>query len=81
MDKGVLDVLVPDLGDVAEVVVVEWLKSPGEALIEGEDLVEVESEKTAFVVPAPVGGTLLEHVANVGDRLKLGALLGRIDPQ
>lgn len=79
MGKGEVDVRVPDLGDVGSVIVVEWLKSTGDRVEEGDDLVEVESEKTAFVVPAPVGGRLRAQVTSVGDRLEAGGLLGRIE--
>jgi pyruvate/2-oxoglutarate dehydrogenase complex dihydrolipoamide acyltransferase (E2) component len=79
MRQGSVDVRVPDLGDVGEVVVVEWLKAESDRVEAGEDLVEVESEKTAFVVPAPAAGTVRARTAHVGDRLEVGGLLGRID--
>ena len=72
------EIRVPDLGDVGEVVVVEWHKGVGDAVKEGEDLVEVEAEKTAFVIPAPRGGRLRTIAAKPGDRLETGGTLGRI---
>lgn len=79
MTQGSVEVRVPDLGDVGTVIVVEWLKAEGERVEEAEDLVEVESEKTAFVVPAPARGRLCARTARAGDRLGVGDLLGRID--
>ena len=65
----------PDLGEVDEVVIVEWLKGEGAAFAAGDDLVEVETEKTTFIVDAPAAGRI-EHIlrkagekARVGDRL------------
>lgn len=46
--------------------IVRWLKQVGEAVEEGENLVEVEAAKTTVEVPAPVSGTLLRIVAEVG---------------
>jgi len=79
MGSRIVDILVPDLGEVAEVAVVDWLVPEGAEIAEGDDLVEVESEKAAFVVPAPAGGRLQARLVDAGDRLKVGDLLGRID--
>ena len=46
----------PDLGEVDEVTIVEWLKGEGESFSLGDDLVEVETEKTTFIVDAPATG-------------------------
>jgi pyruvate/2-oxoglutarate dehydrogenase complex dihydrolipoamide acyltransferase (E2) component len=73
-----VDVLLPDLGDVEDVVVVAWLRSIGEVVAEGDDLVEVETEKTTFVVPAPVAGRLERTEAGVGKRVRIGERLGEI---
>jgi pyruvate/2-oxoglutarate dehydrogenase complex dihydrolipoamide acyltransferase (E2) component len=46
--------------------IVKWLKSPGEIVTEGENLVEVEAAKTTVEVPSPVSGTLLRIIAEEG---------------
>ena len=74
------EVRVPDLGEVNEVAVVEWLKAVGDPVAEGDDLVEVETEKTTFVVPAPVHGRLVRVVAREGGEIRVGDLLGEIEP-
>ena len=79
MGNDSTDVKVPDLGEVSEVVVVEWHKAEGEAVAEGEDLVEVETEKTSFVIAAPAAGRLGAILAKVGDRLGIGGTLGRVE--
>lgn len=76
-----IEVRVPDLGDVGDVVVVEWLKSAGDVVADGDDLVEVETEKTAFVIPAPVSGRVGTITAEAGDRLRVGELLGNIETE
>jgi 2-oxoglutarate dehydrogenase E2 component (dihydrolipoamide succinyltransferase) len=79
MPSGTREVRLPDLGEVVEVVVVEWLKAVGEPVAEGDDLVEVETEKTTFVVPAPGDGRLTRVVVREGERVRIGDVLGEIE--
>ena len=74
-----LAVRLPDLGDIESAVVVEWLCAAGATLREGDDLVEVETEKTTFVVPSPAAGVLAEILVHVGDRVGVGDVLGSLD--
>lgn len=79
MMRAVTQVLLPDLGEVESAVVVGWLRSVGEAVREGDDLVEVETEKTTFVVPAPATGRLTGALAEQGRRVTVGDRLGEIE--
>ena len=81
METNTIDVRLPDLGEVDEVRVVQWLQDAGSTVVSDEDLVEVETEKTTFVVPAPIGGRLIEIVAVEGATIGRGGLLGRIERQ
>ncbi|WP_285017344.1 biotin/lipoyl-containing protein [Novosphingobium sp. fls2-241-R2A-195] len=47
--------------------IVRWLKQPGDAVEEGENLVEVEAAKTTVEVPSPVSGMLLRIIAVEGE--------------
>jgi len=69
----------PDLGEVDDVRVVQWLRQVGAEVAEGDDLLEVETEKTTFVVPAPCDGRLAEVVAAEGEAVHRGGVLGRIE--
>lgn len=71
-------VLLPDLGEVESVVVVAWLRSVGDGVCEGDDLVEVETEKTTFVVPAPATGRVTDLAVEEGDKVRVGERLGTI---
>jgi len=73
------DVQLPDLGDIESAVVVAWLCLPGSLLKEGDDLVEVETEKTTFVVPAPSNGILTEVHAPAGASVRIGEILGILE--
>jgi pyruvate dehydrogenase E2 component (dihydrolipoamide acetyltransferase) len=58
--------------------VAQWLASEGATLSPGNELLEVETEKIANVVEAPEAGVLRRIVAQPGDVLPVGALLGVI---
>ena len=59
--------------------IVRWLKQPGDAVEEGENLVEVEAAKTTVEVPAPVSGTLLRIVAEAGETVDVRAAIAVIE--
>ena len=63
------EVNLPDLGDdtVTEVVVSCWLVDEGDVVTQGDDLVEVTTDKAAFNVPSPKSGTLVEILVSEGD--------------
>ena len=59
--------------------VLRWLKGEGEAVAEGEPLVEVEAEKANHELEAPVSGRIETIVAQEGDEIKVGATIAIID--
>ncbi len=61
------------------VTVVEWCAGVGDTVRAGDTIAVVETAKAASDVEAPCDGTLAEIVADVGDELEIGAVLGRID--
>jgi pyruvate/2-oxoglutarate dehydrogenase complex dihydrolipoamide acyltransferase (E2) component len=79
MENQVIDIRVPDLGEVGEVRVVQWLRTVGATIAADEDLLEVETEKTTFVVPSPGSGRLSEVLAVAGATVQRGEVLGRIE--
>src|SRR5512133_939894 len=67
------EVLVPDIGDFADVPVIEVLVSPGDAVAPEDPLVTLESDKATMDVPAPFGGTVAEIRVSVGDTVSEGS--------
>jgi pyruvate/2-oxoglutarate dehydrogenase complex dihydrolipoamide acyltransferase (E2) component len=59
--------------------VVGWFAAEGDPVTEGEDLVELEAEKSTVVLPAPVSGRLLRLAAPVGEVVEVSGLLGVIE--
>ena len=63
---------------MTEGTVVQWLVEEGAELKDGDEIVEVESEKINNAVETPRAGVLRRRVANEGDVLPVGGLLGVI---
>lgn len=53
-----------------------WLKSIGDTVGKGDEVLDVESDKIASGVECAFNGTLRRQVAQEGDTLPVGALLG-----
>ncbi|MCR9121548.1 MAG: 2-oxoglutarate dehydrogenase complex dihydrolipoyllysine-residue succinyltransferase [Phyllobacteriaceae bacterium] len=73
------EIRVPTLGEsVTEATIGQWFKKPGDAVADGETLVELETDKVTLEVPSPGAGTLGEITANEGDTVEVDALLGML---
>ena len=59
--------------------VLRWLKREGDAVAEGDPLVEVEAEKANYEIEAPVSGRIETILAEEGDEVKVGAVIVVID--
>lgn len=73
------DIVVPPLGDVAEVKVVRWLVDVGERVEAGEAVAEVEAEKATFVIEAPGSGRLCAILVPEGRVAHPGEAIGKIE--
>jgi pyruvate dehydrogenase E2 component (dihydrolipoamide acetyltransferase) len=70
---AVTEVSVPDLGDFADVPVIEIHVAPGD-VVSGEDpLVTLESDKATMDIPSPAAGTVRELRVKVGDLVSRGS--------
>ena len=69
-----VDVRLPDLGEDSEetITVSGWLAEAGTFLKEGDDLLELTTDKAAFSLPAPREGVLAEWRVHDGDEIKVG---------
>jgi pyruvate dehydrogenase E2 component (dihydrolipoamide acetyltransferase) len=69
----------PQLGEtVAEGKITKWFKAAGDAVKPGDNLFEIETDKTSMEVPATFGGTLTDIRFQVGDVAKVGAVVAVI---
>ena len=75
-----MEVKLPELGEgVEEATVTYWQKEAGAKIKEGEEIVEMSTEKAVFNVPAPTGGTLKQILKEEGDTVKVGEVLAIIE--
>lgn len=74
-----MDVLMPQLGEtVAEGKITQWYKAPGDSVEPGDNLFEIETDKTSMEVPATAAGVLTEIRAGAGDVVPVGAVVAII---
>jgi pyruvate dehydrogenase E2 component (dihydrolipoamide acetyltransferase) len=72
------DVAMPRLSDsMEEGTILKWLKSDGDEVSKGEELVEIETDKANMTYEADESGTL-SIVAQEGDTLPVGETIARI---
>ena len=71
-------VTVPDLGDFADIPVIELLVKPGDRVAPETALVTLESDKATMDVPSPVAGTVEQLLVKVGDRVSRGTPIARV---
>ncbi|RJP24173.1 MAG: hypothetical protein C4520_04600 [Candidatus Abyssobacteria bacterium SURF_5] len=77
------EVKLPDLGDGAgdEAIVSSWHFEEGDEITEGDDLVEMTTDKATFNVPSPRRGILSEILAEEGDVIKVGEVLALLEEE
>jgi pyruvate dehydrogenase E2 component (dihydrolipoamide acetyltransferase) len=72
---GPIDVLVPDIGDFAEVAVIEIFVKPGDVVKVEQSLITVESDKASMEIPSSHAGVVSEVKVKVGDKVAKGSLV------
>ena len=73
------EVVMPRLSDsMEEGTVLKWLKSVGDEVAVGDELVEIETDKANMVYESDLGGTLVEILAQEGDTLPVGDPIARV---
>ncbi|MEM7407018.1 MAG: dihydrolipoyllysine-residue acetyltransferase [Pseudomonadota bacterium] len=75
-----IEVTVPDLGDFADVPVIEIHVAPGAHVRLEDPLVTLESDKATMDVPAPADGTVRELLVHIGDTVSAGSPILIMDP-
>jgi dihydrolipoamide dehydrogenase len=70
-----VEVTVPDIGDFADVPVIEILVKPGDEVAPEDPLVTLESDKATMDVPAPEAGTVEELRVKIGDKVSEGSVI------
>ena len=74
-----IDLVVPDLGNFADILVVDVLVQPGDAIEVDAPLVTLETDKASMDVPATAAGTVAEVLLKRGDKVSKGTIIARLD--
>ena len=67
-----IDIQVPDIGDFAEVTVIELMVKVGDTIRADQSLITVESDKASMEIPASHAGVVRELKVKLGDKVKEG---------
>jgi len=76
---AVIELSVPDIGDVTDAAVIELLVKPGDTIKPEQSLVTIESDKASMEVPSSVGGVLKELRVKLGDKVSMGSIVGLLE--
>lgn len=76
------EVILPQLGEGIEGASITcWYFKPGDNVKEGEDLVELATDKAAFNLPCPASGKLSRVLLSEGEAVKVGQALATIEEE
>lgn len=76
---GEQSIAVPDIGDFADVEVIEVLISVGDEIKVEDSLVTLETDKATMDVPSTVSGTVKSVSVAVGDKVSQGSVIVVVD--
>lgn len=74
-----LDVTIPDIGDFADVEVIEIAVAVGDRIEADDPILMLESDKATLDIPSPAAGLVTDILVAVGDRVSEGSLVMRLD--
>jgi pimeloyl-ACP methyl ester carboxylesterase len=82
MGRVTTTITLPRLGETMEEArIASWLVAEGTSFKRGDILLEVETDKTVVEVPALQDGTMLKHLASVGDTIALDSPIAEIETE
>lgn len=74
-----IDVEVPDLGTDGEVEIIEIPISEGDTVAVDDTLITLESDKASMDIPAPEAGIVKELLVKLGDKIKTGTIIAKLE--
>jgi pyruvate dehydrogenase E2 component (dihydrolipoamide acetyltransferase) len=75
-----MNILMPQLGEtVTEGTIITWCKREGDAVRADEVLLEIETDKAATEVPAPMAGVLARILVAAGETVAVGTTLAVLE--
>ena len=77
--SNLVDVKVPDIGDFAEVPIIDLFVKVGDSIKVDDAICTLESDKATMDVPSPVAGVVKEVLVQLGAKVAEGTLLIKVD--
>ncbi len=78
---GKQTLVVPDLGDFADVEIIEVHVGPGDRIAVDAELITLETDKATMDVPSTAAGTIERVLVSVGDKVSQGTPIAEIDAE
>jgi dihydrolipoamide dehydrogenase len=78
---AIIDIKVPDIGDFAEVAIIEVLVKPGDTIKAEQSLITVESDKASMEIPSSHAGVVKELKVKLGDKVAEGSVVLTLEVQ
>lgn len=79
-DRMPVELKIPPVGEsITEVTIGAWRKSVGAAVVQDEEIVELETDKATFDLPAPVAGVITKILKQPGETASIGEVVGLIE--
>jgi pyruvate dehydrogenase E2 component (dihydrolipoamide acetyltransferase) len=72
---AIVEVQVPDIGDLDEVAVIELMVKVGDTVKAEQSLITVESDKASMEIPSSSAGVITEIKVKLGDKVKQGSVV------
>ena len=80
IENNLVEVKVPQLSEsVTEATLLTWHKQIGEAVSEGENLIDIETDKVVLELPASKSGVLTKIIKGDGEKVASNELIAQID--
>src|SRR4051794_5577264 len=78
-EAEIVDIVTPTGGEsVTEGTVLEWAVKVGDAVSDGQTVVEISTDKVDMELPAPANGTITEILFEEGDTVSVGQVIARM---
>ncbi len=76
---AIIELTVPDIGDVSDAAVIELLVKPGDTIKAEQSLITIESDKASMEVPSSVGGVVKALRVKLGDKVSQGSIVAELE--
>jgi 2-oxoglutarate dehydrogenase E2 component (dihydrolipoamide succinyltransferase) len=80
IEGHLIEVRVPQLSEsISEATLLTWHKQVGESVVEGENLIDIETDKVVLELPASNSGVLIKIIKGDGEKVTSNEVIAQID--